>query len=69
MLLIGRCKWMSIRKRLYKRGFSNAARAEDRDEFVHIKSGLLAKRRRVEELHCCDKPATIQLLDGDSLWQ
>lgn len=69
MLLIGRCEGVDTAQGLYERGFSNAARADDRNEFAHIKDGLLAKCRRVEEFHCCDKPASIQLLDGDGLGQ
>jgi len=90
VLLICRCKWVHTTQCLYERGFSNTARADDGNEFVHIwnykivqqfncaaplyrcrpiESGLLAECRRVEEFHCCDKPAAIQLLNGEGLWQ
>ena len=36
MLLVCRCKWMNFCKRLNERGFSNAARADDCDEFAYM---------------------------------
>ena len=74
---------MNTHKRLYERGLSHPARADHRDEFVHVDClrgrpgsstvraslSLLAEGGRVEELHIRNKPASIQLFDRDGLWQ